>query len=511
MITILVALALLTQAPTVLTSDNGAITGVLKTTSGTPAVGVRVTAMAVPASLQEAATSFSMISLSETDIDGRYHLENIPPGRYYITAGSVDNPTYFPGTANLAGGTIVSVTAKAKLSGIDFVMQDSTFRVDSILNARPVLSVPVQVVVENGARQPVSAYGQFVTLGMTRTADGIRSDVRLDSSYVSAQIPSPVAGAEYRITIDGLPDGYVLKSMTYGSTDLMTNPLKVDSTNFRPLTTGNPTVANGLSFSFVTAGGVTIASVGGATYTGTVRLGATTNAATPNLPTPAGVPTMFSGALSTLTVTLATVPPSTPPAPGLRITGKMPFQGGGWSVYRGDVPGIFYGDGSFELRGVPPGRHIVVLQGIGATPQYYASLVTVGERDLDGVTLENAGVLPTNLIALPSTGPGTGAGSQSSFRSLAGLVGHAVEEDGVKPVSKGIVTILGQTMSTISIGSDGQFIIPHMLPGSYDLRIEAFEHFTLYETVVIIDEDVQKIFVVRSAKADPIPETPGEQ
>jgi len=509
-ITILLSLALLAQTPTVLSSDNGAITGLLKTSAGTPAVGVRVTAMAAPSSLQEAATSFSMVSLSETDIDGRYRLENIPPGRYYVTGGSVDNPTYFPGTANLAGGTIVSVTAKAKLSGIDFVMQDATFRVDSILAARPALSVPVQVVVESGARQPVSAYGNFVTLGLTRTADGARNDVRLDNSFVSAPIPSPLAGAEYRITLDGLPDGYALKSMTYGSTDLMTNTLKVDSTNFRPMTIGNPTVVNGSSFSFTATNGVMITSFGGATYTGTVRPPTPPNTAAPSpaIPViPAGVPTVFNGALSTLIVTLATVPPAASATPGLRITGKMPFQGGGWTIYRGDVPGTYYADGSFELRGVPSGRHIVVLQ---SGPQLYASLVSVGDRDLEGVTLDNAGVVPTKWLALPATG-GTGAGSQSSFRALAGLIGHAVEDDGVKPITSGIVTILGQTMSTISIGRDGQFIIPHMLPGSYDLRIEAFEHFTLYETVDVIDEDVQKNFVVRNAKADPPPETPAEQ
>jgi hypothetical protein len=36
-----------------------------------------------------------------------------------------------------------------------------------------------------------------------------------------------VTEGEYRITIDGLPQGYILKSMTSGSVDLMQTPLKI--------------------------------------------------------------------------------------------------------------------------------------------------------------------------------------------------------------------------------------------------------------------------------------------
>ena len=104
---ILLAIALFMQGANALQSNSGTISGVLKTAAGRPAVGVRVTAMAVPQSPLDAVSSFSMVSLSETDINGRYRLENIPPGRYYITAGSVDTPTYFPGTMELARGSIV--------------------------------------------------------------------------------------------------------------------------------------------------------------------------------------------------------------------------------------------------------------------------------------------------------------------------------------------------------------------------------------------------------------------
>src|SRR5262245_2904428 len=134
---VFLTMILLMQGATGLQSNAGTISGVLKSTTGRPAVGVRVTAMAVPQSPLDAVSSFSMVSLSETDIEGKFRLENIPPGRYYITAGSVDNPTYFPGTMEAARGTIVSVAAKANISGVDFVQQDSSIRAASTLSARP--------------------------------------------------------------------------------------------------------------------------------------------------------------------------------------------------------------------------------------------------------------------------------------------------------------------------------------------------------------------------------------
>src|SRR6185436_1279393 len=72
------------------TSQTGTITGVIRTPAGTPAPGIRVTAMRTDM-VEDSVRG--MASLAQTDSEGRYRLENVPPGRYYIAAGRVDLPT----------------------------------------------------------------------------------------------------------------------------------------------------------------------------------------------------------------------------------------------------------------------------------------------------------------------------------------------------------------------------------------------------------------------------------
>ena len=73
------------------------VTGILRDSRGTPVGGVRVAAVARGDVIENAAGE-SMAGITETDTQGRFTLENIPPGRYYIAAGRVDFPTYYPGT-----------------------------------------------------------------------------------------------------------------------------------------------------------------------------------------------------------------------------------------------------------------------------------------------------------------------------------------------------------------------------------------------------------------------------
>jgi hypothetical protein len=196
------------------------------------------------------------------------------------------------------------------------------------------------------------------------------------------------------------------------------------------------------------------------------------------------------------------IPSTARPSQGVRITGRAPVNGA-WSVYRGDMPGIFYADGTFELQGVPPGRHIILLQENSSTPQgprFYAAIANVGDRNLEGVVLENTNILPTNDADLSVTAR---TPISSGAQALAGLFGRVVEEADGRPIAQGSITVLGRTRTTIPIGQGGKFDIPHLLPGSYDLRVEVYEHFTRYETVVIDDQDFHVDLAVRSNLATP--------
>jgi 5-hydroxyisourate hydrolase-like protein (transthyretin family) len=98
MAALLLSLILLAQAaPPQLA---GTIVGVLKDSSGKPAAGIRVAAVPRPESGGKVlAGGAAMSSQAETDAEGRYRLENVPPGRYFVAAGIIALPTFYPGRA----------------------------------------------------------------------------------------------------------------------------------------------------------------------------------------------------------------------------------------------------------------------------------------------------------------------------------------------------------------------------------------------------------------------------
>src|SRR4030095_14948098 len=77
----------------------GIVTGQLLSREGQPVAGVRISAMAVPESNIPPSAGSTLMILTVTDNAGRYRLDNVPPGRYYIIAGLVESPTYYPGVS----------------------------------------------------------------------------------------------------------------------------------------------------------------------------------------------------------------------------------------------------------------------------------------------------------------------------------------------------------------------------------------------------------------------------
>src|SRR5262245_42574037 len=97
-----------------------AISGQVVDKDGQPATGIRVSAISTPDSVLRPVSASSLVSFVLTDSAGRYRLENVPPGRYYVAAGPLESLSYYPGVFSLADATGVNLTAGAALTGIDF-------------------------------------------------------------------------------------------------------------------------------------------------------------------------------------------------------------------------------------------------------------------------------------------------------------------------------------------------------------------------------------------------------
>jgi hypothetical protein len=112
---IIVLLALYIEGSAQITSpSSGIVTGRLLSTEGTPLTGLRVIA------LETSYPHLNIAGQAETDKDGRYRLESLPAGAYFIVADPFKIPSYYPGTGNRDDSTPVSVTAGAVINGIDF-------------------------------------------------------------------------------------------------------------------------------------------------------------------------------------------------------------------------------------------------------------------------------------------------------------------------------------------------------------------------------------------------------
>ena len=98
------------------TNPTGTVTGVVRNAAGMPAAGVRVYAVSA-AEPKDGGNAPALEGLSQTDEAGRFRLE-VPAGRYFIAAGSVESPTYAPCTPDLTQARLVSITSAAVVENV---------------------------------------------------------------------------------------------------------------------------------------------------------------------------------------------------------------------------------------------------------------------------------------------------------------------------------------------------------------------------------------------------------
>src|SRR5688500_9055113 len=109
-------LALTTLLAQVAAAGTGNVSGRISAMDGEPAINTRVAAVLVPEDSALLAGT-SLVSITLTDAAGRYRLENVPAGRYYIAVGRVEYPTYYPGVAAVKDAGVVTVRDGDRLDG----------------------------------------------------------------------------------------------------------------------------------------------------------------------------------------------------------------------------------------------------------------------------------------------------------------------------------------------------------------------------------------------------------
>jgi len=180
------------------------VTGVVRGPGGRPAPGVRIMAMVAPGAGRLASDTAVLASLTETDKDGRYRLEDIPPGRYFIAAGLVDAPTFYPGTLLQNEARVVTIAKDGPaISGIDFV---------NFVAANPppgstyaCCNLSGLVLTEDGRPLPV--------LPLKVVDPAIKLSVPVQDEFFRFFLQP---GTTAQLAVDGLPPGYSLESIIYG-------------------------------------------------------------------------------------------------------------------------------------------------------------------------------------------------------------------------------------------------------------------------------------------------------
>jgi hypothetical protein len=472
------------------TADKGVVTGRVRAADGSPAAGVRVYAMSV-AEPKEAAGNVAppLEGLSQTDEAGQFRLE-VPAGKYVIAAGSVESPTYAPGTRDLTSARVISITSTALVDNVD---------ISGYVAPRPL---PAGVFNPN-------LTGTGFLSGVIQHDDG-----------------TPAAGIYVSATLVGLFNARATARIT--RTD---NTGRYRLENLLPDTFY---IVAGFADSQTLYPGVPdIASASPVTVTPTTKLD-NLNFTIPSPPTGTIVRGRIFGARET-PVAGATVQvrPNSPPP----VVTSLPARPAPQAESRAD--------GSFEIRGVAPGAYVAVAMSSDARPisknivvtedkplelEFSFPITVVGGRILseDGtpfadpqavgevalVSGNNPDAILTTLFPLDAAGRFSRTMGEGEYRvSLRTLpvdysihsmtsAGTDLLKETLKVTTAGPVDIevrLAKRASSSQVLEDGSFEFTGVTRGRYTVQLSG-THAVIDDAVVVGDADVSDVTLLAAAE-----------
>ena len=205
-------------------ADEGAVAGMLRLHDGIPASGVRVAVMAPPsAGRGEPQGAGTLVMQGQSDDSGKYRLDGVPPGRYYVVAGKLDAPTFYPGVREFAKARVINVGPKTTVGDIDFEIDSAMIGTPPDLKDPGIIAVKGSIVLKGDLTSPPPPAITFeVPVPNGRT--GTTLIVAANGTFTL-----PLKTGDHVVTLVGLPDGYTLVSMTSGGKEVRSQPLHVDA------------------------------------------------------------------------------------------------------------------------------------------------------------------------------------------------------------------------------------------------------------------------------------------
>ncbi len=438
----------------------GAVTGRLLSPDGTPAAGIRIAAVPVDSEAQAGAPI--LFGISQTDADGRYRIENIPPGRYFIFAGLIEFPSYYSNATSLDRASAITVDAGTTAAGIDFKMaRPAGLTVSGRLDLPSTMRMAAATVTlssqtprgtsSNSVQFRVGSDGAFEFLKVSP------GEYRLTSTLLGSMPVSLTIGEMDRtdvvIPVVDCNSGVSVKGKLVGApaSPIRTMSLTGSRAGCAPTTSVNPDGA--FSFSGVPDGEYRIQltpSPLGWAVTG-VSVGKTD---IENLEVRLPASLAIKGHA---TVEDGSVVPRTSRGTPIAIQARR--NGGG------DVVASILDDGTFELP-LPEGSYRISISGVPSG--YVLKSITQGSRDLSLSTLEVYGDVSQDirLTLAPARRPDAGV-------RLTGRLSFA--STGAMPKSEGVVLVStsgsrNAPLRESTLTPDGAFEFSGVPPGVYNLE-----------------------------------------